>query len=328
MEDIINSVSGASPGGSGRKKLNAESAVEELRKEVEQELRQEMGATGKSKGSKDGLTTPTASTSGSAGSSNGSGGPKKNTDKPKGKGRGKGRFSQAPKNKVGEGEIKDRLGTVETLLVMCLRMVCSHANEFRRIFRETQVVYKLAGSSPAKEELSEEHQNWKKAIPEKSEENPFPQHAEGPLRFFTFRRMFESVKKHAAQRINEVTEEDEKKEIQKAVEITTTMHVIRQGVLRFYKIREGEEETEENQGSEKTMQMWMVKYAPNSQGNKLQSAVTLLGSRDLLDAIGMHMEQDRAPKGGLQRGIESALERLLGKNKNRGGSTENSMDEA
>ena len=85
--------------------------------------------------------------------------------------------------------------------------------------------------------------------------------------------------------------------------------MIRAGVLRFYFMREGDEESEEG---DKSKDMWVLRLAPNSSGTKLQSAIAMLDSLDVLDCISLELQQDRAPKGGIQRSLENALEKVMG----------------
>jgi hypothetical protein len=277
-----------------------------------------------SSGSLSGTATPST-----AGSSSKSGG--QNHRKGGGGGGGGGRRPRKANNeikhKLGEGSTETRMGTLEMLMLLCMRMLCIHDNEHRREARETQQVYKLANGSAAKEELKEEHEDWRKAIPEKSEEEQFPRHPEGPLRFFSFRRLFEAVRKRVIQvgtggataavwnvEFDRFGEE-EKKNLLNAMNLTINMNVIKDGVLRFYKLRDGTEETEENKGQDATMEMWVVKLAPNASGAKLKSAIALLDSCDITDKISMTISQDRAPKGGIMRNLEGALGKYYGNNK-------------
>ena len=230
-----------------------------------------------------------------------------------GKGRGKGRRgNQGPQHKIGEGSTETRVSTAESLLLMCMRLLCLHENEFRRQNRKTQQVYKLGKNSQAKAELKEEDKDWKAAIPEKTEEDPFPQHGEGPLRFFSFRRLFEAVGKRCGNVVSAMAA-DEQAQVKKALETLANMQLIRSGVLRFYLMRKGDE----NEEGDKAKEMWVIRLAPNSARTKIDSAVTMLDSLDVLHCISMEVQQDRAPKGGIQRGLESALKKVLGGNRSK-----------
>ena len=86
-------------------------------------------------------------------------------------------------------------------------------------------------------------------------------------------------------------------------------------VLRSDLAARADEDADE--GSDKSKDMWVVRLAPNAAGHKVGAAVAMLGSLDVLDCIGMDIQQDRAPKGGIQRGLEAVLEKTLGNSRRR-----------
>lgn len=304
IEAVIGKFKGAdwSPG-------KKDSLLRDLQKEWEEEMVAAKKEVQMSQMSDDGSPS-TAASSGTPGSPN-----KKQRRGGGGKGGGKGqggrKYTKAPDKKLGEGDATTRLQTLESVMTLALRMLCTHANEFRRMFRETQQILKFAPESPTPKELEAEHTAWKNDIPEATDDNPFPQNENGPLRFFTFKRMATGIKTHGAARIAGLGTE-EGKQVLAAAETLENLSVIRTGVLRFYQLRKPDEKTGENAGTDKVKELWTLKLSQTPNGNRLGGALAKLDQYDLLDAISAGLSQDYAPKGGLQRAIEGVLQKVTG----------------
>lgn len=243
-------------------------------------------------------------TSTEAGSSPGASSPR--SGKGSGKGRnknrgGRGVQNQAPKNKLGSGDEKTRLTTIEKILMMLMRMVCSHANEFRRQARETQNCLKFKPKSVAPVAMAAGHEKWKGEC-KKEEGMNFPVHPEGPLRYYTFRKLWKTAQENTdAQHITADPN------IGEALANLQDMNNIKKAVQRFYKMREGNPEGED--GSDAAKEMWILRLAPNQTGQKMENAIKYLEQDDITATVlDLEMHPDRAPKSGLQKGLEETLD--------------------
>lgn len=223
---------------------------------------------------------------------------KKGRGKGGGKGRGgRGAQNQAPKEPVGKGDTNTRLSTLEKLIVMLMRMVCLNTNELRRQARENQQCAKFIPGKVT-EALESQHEQWKSEL-KKETEDSFPLHPEGPLRFFTFQRLWVAVRA-------EGSHPDE--QMKKALDLLTDMPQIKKGLLRFYRLREPSKDAEE--GSDASMEMWIIRCDKSPAGQKLLQAIEYLNQTDALQQVQMTIQDDRAPKSGLQKGIEDALNKV------------------
>ena len=63
--------------------------------------------------------------------------------------------------------------------------------------------------------------------------------------------------------------------------------------------------------------IWVLRFNSSAIGNKLLQSMQCLDSLDVMDQapMGMEFRQDRGPKGGLPRSLESIREHALGKKK-------------
>ena len=104
---------------------------------------------------------------------------------------------------------------------------------------------------------------------------------------------------------------EENKSIKEALQRLTSPVTVQSGMLRFYHLKAPTEGADANTDASKDL--WIVKYSPNAAGFALAAAVNKLDSEDHLDSIQMIPSGDRAPKSGLQKGLEEALEKVLGK---------------
>ena len=78
------------------------------------------------------------------------------------------------------------------------------------------------------------------------------------------------------------------------------------GVLRFWKLKSAEEGATEG---DKARELWVLRLAHNSMGNKLLGAIRLLDSEAVLDQAlgGVTFRKDHCPKGSLQRQLEGLI---------------------
>lgn len=106
----------------------------------------------------------------------------------KGTGRGRGRNRNVFKEKVklGGATLAEQVKNLTAALVMTMRLVRAHAQEFRRLAKEGNACLLLERKSHTPGRLNEAQTQWREEIREEDEANPFPTNNDGPWRFRAF----------------------------------------------------------------------------------------------------------------------------------------------
>ena len=169
-------------------------------KSTRRTLADELG--GKSEGS-------TASGSNSSPTeSNGSGGPK---GKGKGKGKGQNRRGSAKEvPKLGDGNQEKRLASLEGVMMMAMRLLCTVVQEQRHVAQESQLGFEFPASTVFPQLFEHGKVKWTSEIPEKTEEEPWPLHKEGPWRHIAFQLLEKAICHHMSEKPIEGGEEEKK----------------------------------------------------------------------------------------------------------------------
>ena len=237
----------------------------------------------------------------------------------KGKGKGKGKVTS-----LGGTDLATRVNTLEAALIMVMRLVCSHAQEFRRLAKEDNLVLAFPKLSTIPAILHEAKGVWASDTPEASDEDPFPLNPNGPWRFSAFLTLMACVSKHIMAGIKPVEglEETEKKQQNTAcdaIKLLTNPASVAQGVHRFWLLKGLREDAAPGEEEDKDREIWLLKFAKNAVGEKMAKSLAYLAAHDLIDKAtrGGELRSDHAPKSRLQRGLESIIEGTLGNRRSR-----------
>lgn len=227
--------------------------------------------------------------------------PTQPTQENRGRNRGRGRNRNfKEKVKLDGATLAEQVKNLTAALVMTIRLVCAHAQEFRRLAKEGDICLLLERKSHAPGRLNEAQQQWRDEIPPKDEANPFPTNNDGPWRFRAFQTIAKLIQQYveAPTTIQEL-EEDDKKKIVAAAETLNNKNTVRRGLQRFWRLKSlnNKEEAPEDDSGDKDKEIWLLRFAPKR----------------------AQIRQDHARKGGLQRALEGILEPALGKKGAKGG---------
>ena len=248
--------------------------------------------------------------------------------KGKGKGKGKGqnrRGSAKEVPKLGDGNQEKRLASLEGVMMMVMRLLCTVVQEQRRVAQESQLVFEFPASTVFPQLFEHGKTKWTSEIPEASEEEPWPLHKEGPWRHIAFQLMGKAIAHHLGEKT--IEGEDDKKQAQELAAMIHDLPTIKNGVLRFWRMRglpqgEGGAAMDDEDATEQK-ELWIIKFDNNNAGRKLSTAFQYLDSSNVMSECGITLRPDRAPKGGLQRGVEKAIELVLGERSGRDNRTNN-----
>lgn len=225
-----------------------------------------------------------------------------------GKGNGrKGRGKGGGKNKCSTkgATLADQIANMRNVSWTLCRLVCAHAQEVRRLSREhnQELAFTRPSTLPAKLSMSKE--TWTSEIPEKAELVPFPSHPDRSWRVAAMVAVGMEPKASMAldERSMEYAEE-ELKALRAAAKALTHEAALQVGLHRFWKLRdlnvkqEGEGEAEEVDGDAEA-ELWMMRFADNQPGQKLNQAMHLLEQQNVVDTcLRATIRADRARTAG------------------------------
>ena len=227
-----------------------------------------------------------------------------------GKGKGRGRFTRANLS-LGGKTVADQMSNMKAVVIALCRLVCAHAQEFRRLSKESNQVLAFSRLSAMPAKLEESKQTWLEEIPAKTEENPFPVHADHPWRVAAMICLATEATVYLSDAQNtRGLSEDEVKKLKAAAASLANSSRLQTGLHRFWRLRGGDDKAEaaDQAEAEGEAELWIIRFAQNPTGHSLYSALVMLDQSDTVDKCWRAtLRPDRAPKGGLQRQIEGLL---------------------
>ena len=208
-----------------------------------------------------------------------------------------------------EASDREKIGMLETMMLMVFRLLLVHEAEHRRVARELNDILEFGKKSTAPAKMDTQKTVWASEIPKKTEENPFPQHPERTWRIDAWICLFTMVKALVDEKGPDLCG-DQLSTIQDAIKTLTNQGQLAHGLLRFYRVKSFKED-----GDDSGKEMWVVRFSATPVGHKLRAAFALLESSDLLEAAWgeTHHRPDRAPRGNMVREMEACLDDALGK---------------
>lgn len=228
----------------------------------------------------------------------------------RGKGGGKGKLSTKG------ARLADHISNTWNLVWCLCRLVCARAQEFRRRAREHNQVVAFTRLSTLPTKLNASKKTWMGEIPPKSELAPFPVHPDHPWGVAAMVTVGAELKVHmSGDERNSEYEGEELAALRDAAKVLTHEATLRVGLHRSWKLRgltteKGEEAAmdDEDADGDGEAELWMMRFASNQPGQKLNQAMHLLGQQNVIDeCLRVAIRADRAPKGGLQRQLEGLL---------------------
>ena len=212
-----------------------------------------------------------------------------------------------------EASDREKIGMLETMMMMVFRLLMVHDAEHRRNARELNDVLEFSKASTAPAKLDTQKSVWQSEIPEKTEETPFPQHPERPWRIDAWICLFTMVKVLVGEKGQELVGA-QLGAVNEAVALLINQSQLTHGLLRFYRVKSFKEGGDDND-----KEMWVVRFSSTPVGHKMRAAFALLEQLDLLEASWgvVNHRPDRAPRGNMVREMEACLDDALGKKKKR-----------
>lgn len=202
--------------------------------------------------------------------------------------------------------VAERLTALENIVVMSLRMHCSHESEFRRIKKENNEVIEFDQRATTPKRLSDAKDIWLSEIPQVTEDVPFPQHPDWVWKNAAFHEMATAMQTHvAADPPSQDATENE--QATRAIKVLTSKSTMKTALLRFYR------STEEKEGGDRSKERRIIRFDKTPVGQKACAAFHSLDPMGVIaNPLAAQVHADRAPKQGLMRSFEAIIEAFEG----------------